>query len=191
MASAETQLTPMMTQYRGIKAELPKERVRQPEATLSMKSAKKIKTNELIRLFTPLINLRENHCSLWQLNKEAAAIVEKTKITGVPSVLKLKNGKLAIICDPSTYSEVERRRLQLVQSLEDIPSRISFVPRVAKLSEMSATFKNSDRTQKIKSCVGRIEHLRQQVNLLKCRLYDQEEQLAEEERKLSRLSETI
>jgi hypothetical protein len=153
-----------------------------------MKKSREIRPSEAVDLLTPFMPLKKNHCSLWKFHKETDSLIEKIQLTGEPLRLTRQFEVVAIVSDPKTYDEIEKRRSRLVALIDNIESKKVFIPRTRRISELDGKANPHAFSTMLRSLIAQSEGLTDDINDLKCRLYDREEKMIETEQRLRDLT---
>lgn len=139
-----------------------------------------LQPSEIVELLTPLIDFKMmKKCSVSALKDNPEGFAKKIETEGKPIALTHNGKRIALLCDPTVYKQTERKRLRLEEllvgiSLETTPAE--FVPTVGRRPMLASEHQN---LWKLKEYIYKIEKLQSQINLLKCNLYEKEEQLQE------------
>jgi hypothetical protein len=155
-----------------------------------MKKSREINPHEVVDLYTPSVRLEKNHHSLWEFRKKTKSLVNKMKKTGEPLLLQHHERVVAIVSDPTTHEEIEKRRSTLVALIENIENKKVCLPRFKSSSETPGRVKHNEFVLKLKALIAKRDHLTDEINYLKCRLYDFEEKRIETDQQLRILKPT-
>jgi hypothetical protein len=137
--------------------------------TKTVMKKRELRPSEIVELLTPLIDMMDQ-CSVSSLKSDPEGLTKKVKMSGAPIRLTHNGNVIAIMCDPSVFMQVEKRRRKLVALLEDAPRK--FVPTLGRRAPFA-----HPSLQELKRCVEKKEGLEGQINSQKCCLYDLEEAL--------------
>lgn len=155
-----------------------------------MKKSQEIKPSEVVDLLTPFMDLGKNHCSLWELGNKSDSLIKKMQLTGEPLRLTKQGHVVAIVADPKTYEEIEKRRSRLVALLDNIESKKVFIPRTRRIFEHDGKANPIAERREMIQLIKQRECCQDDVNDAKCRLYDKEDKLNEAEQRLRTLTST-
>ena len=140
---------------------------------------KKLTTDDLIELATPIPGLPRKFYSPTGVKKDLKRILERLSKTKEPFTIIQNGVLLAVVVDWRDFVALEQRRTRLTT----IMNAVEFRPRFGKIPGLV----RGDAFQKLLGAYKRVQSMKEQIVILKAGLFDEQQKLTMGESELASL----